>query len=465
MYISNLLSSVSAYFMQCNKKKLVFTALLLLLLFSLALRIGAMYCMQASFLHNDGGDYLDISEQIAKGNGFTKTNILWYEATPPDYKGEPHTAFHRPPLLPLLGALFYLLPFDVLLSARIFMLVISVSCILMVYILAKELFSSTTTAFLAAALYSFYPYSIYHSSCYSSENLFLLFITGASYCILKGIRKDFSLSYATLSGAMLALATLTRPQGFGLFLLLGFTGTIVMLCKKELRKKLFKALSFYTLGAFLLLFPWMIRNYTVGGIPTPLTFYDSYSFAQASSDVSYMSYKYIDTPQYKEMTDKTWNSFHAQKKEILAQKNIYTLPEAAPCWKKWAWEYIRNNPGKMWFIVKSRILHCFRAVPNTAATGKTTLLLIRLYYIPFFLLFIAGIYFARKNKRALLLLLLPVSVVFFAIPFLMLLRYRYPFFAPVAAIFAAYAIVYLAKKSLHLIERRKKKRLSQADPT
>ena len=276
-----------------------------------------MVFMPDHFLHNDGGDYLDISEQLVKGHGFSKTNILWYEATPPDYNGEPHTAFHRPPLLPLLGTVLYILPFDVLLSARVAVLFMSILCTLMVYILAKEIFNDTKTAFLSAAIYTFYPYSIYHGACYSSENLFLLFLCGAFYFLSQCIRKNLSLSHAALCGGMMALATLTRPQGFGLFLLLGFTGTLVMLFRKMERKKLFRALVFYTLGALLLLSPWMIRNYLTGGKPTPLTFFGPYSFAQASSDISYMSYRYVDTPQYKEMTNKTWDSFHEQKRSFL----------------------------------------------------------------------------------------------------------------------------------------------------
>lgn len=445
-------------FLPENRKKLLFAGMFFLLLAGMGVRIAAMNHMPDHFLHNDGGDYLNISEQLAKGNGFSKTLMHWYEATPPDYNGEPVTAYHRPPLLPLLGAVFYFLPFDILFSARIAVLIVNILCILMIFLLAGELFKSSVTAFLASFLYTFYPYSIYHGSCYSSENLFLLFLCCSFYFLSKCIRKDLSILYAALSGGMLALATLTRPQGFGLFLLLGFVGTLVMLLKKNARKKLFKALVFYTLGAFLLLSPWMIRNYICCNVPTPLTFYGPYSFAQASSDVSYMSYKYIDTPRYKEMTDKTWDSFHKEKIKILAQKNIYELPQARSCWNKWAWEYIKNNPEKMCFIVWNRIKHCFRAVPNTASTGKWTILLIRAFYFPFFLLFLAGIYFARKNIRALLLLLSPATAILFAIPFLMLLRYRYPFFAPFAAIFAAYAVVCLVKEGVLFLQKREEKR-------
>ena len=318
----------------------------------------------------------------------------------------------------------------------------------MVYILAKEIFNDTKIAILSAAIYTFYPYSIYYSTIYSSENLYLLCLCGAFYFLSGCIRKDFSLLPASLCGGMMALLTLTRPQGFGIFLLLGFTGTLFMLFKKEQRKKIFKALVFYTLGAFILLSPWMIRNYLTGGKPTPLTFFGPYSFAQASSDISYMSYRYVDTPRYKEITDKTWDSYHKEKRDFLAQKKIYDLPSANPYWKKWAWEYIRNNPGKMYFIMRSRLLHCFRATPNLSAIPRTAAILCRIYFVFLCILFAAGIWFTAKNIRALLLLLAPLSVLLSAIPFLVVLRFRYPCFAPVAAIFAAYGLVKLAEKIL-----------------
>ena len=110
----------------------------------------------------------------------------------------------------------------------------------------------------------------------------------------------------------------------------------------------------------------------------------------------------------------------------------------------------------MCYIVWKRVLHCFRAVPNTIATGRMTSILIRLYLIPFFLLFLAGIYFARKNIMVLLLLLSPLTVLLFAVPFLMLLRYRYPFFAPVAAIIASYGLVKLAELFLPCLQKNKK---------
>lgn len=425
-----------------NNKKILFSVLFLLIIASLVPRIYGLFRLPKEFLHNDGGEYRNISEQLARGNGFSVSYYRWYEASPPgaDRDNTLHVDFSRPPMLPLLGALLYLLPFDWMTSAKVTALLLSVLCILATFQLSREVFSSNKLAVLAAGIYAFYPYSIYHSLCWSSENLFLLFLC-ISYCFLfRCIRQAFNWKDAALCGIMLALAVLTRPQGILLFLLLGFCGGIFFFLKKETRRKVFLCLAAFAAGGLLTLSPWMIRNWHAAGIPSPLSFYGPYSFAQASSNVSYATYRYVDTPEYRHRTDQAWNSFHAEKIKKLEERNIYHLPDAAPYWKKWAWEYIREHPDRMAFIIGNRLLHCFRAAPNIVAVSPAAVLCFRVYFVFFFCLFLCGIWFAGKQASSFLLLLPPLCMILLAIPFLMILRYRYPFFAPYASILAAYGL-------------------------
>lgn len=343
-----------------NNRKILIAALCLLVIAGMVPRIYGLIRLPHEFFHNDGNEYRDISEQLYKGNGFSVTSYRWYEAVPPDRTSDLHTDFSRPPLLPLLGAGLYFLPFDWTVSAKVTTVLLSVICILMTFRLGKEIFSSSTVGFLAAAIYTFYPYSIYHSLCWSSENLFLIFLCASYLFLCRCIRRSFAWKYAALCGAMLALAVLTRPQGIMLFLLFGLCGGIYFLRRKEARMSVFKSAAAFGLAGLLVFLPWMIRNQRAAGIPSPLSFYGPYSFSQASSDVSYMTYRYVDTPEYKERTDLAWNTFHDEKVKLLGEKKIYSLVDANPYWKKWAWEYSRENPRKMAFIVWNRILHCIQ---------------------------------------------------------------------------------------------------------
>ena len=56
------------------------------------------------FYHNDGGEYMEISRQLARGNGFSLSIWRWHEVRPADARpDEVHPDFVRTPLFPLLG--------------------------------------------------------------------------------------------------------------------------------------------------------------------------------------------------------------------------------------------------------------------------------------------------------------------------------------------------------------------------
>lgn len=429
--------------------KLLIAALVLVVIFALIPRIAGLILNPGALYHNDGIEYRDIAEQISKGNGFSVTYYRWYEAVP-DVKEAIRTDFSRPPMLPLLGAALFLLPFDWTSSAVVTVHLLSVICILMVFLLGREVFQSKTIGFLAAAVYAFYPYSIYHSLCWSSENLFLIFLCAGWIFLIRAIRNEFQLKYAVLCGVFLALSVMTRPQGAIIFLLLGFLAGICFL--RDLRrnklaaKQIFCGTAVFGLSALIVFSPWMIRNWYHCGIPSPFSFYGAYSFAQASSDVSYVTYKYVDTPLYKEKVDEAWNTFHKEKTDLLKEKGIFSLVEADSCWRGWAWEYIRENPDKMAFIIRNRVMHCFRAAPNAAAVPPAVTWILRIYFILFLALIVSGIWYARKNTAAVSLLLPPLGALILAVPFLMILRYRYPFFAPFAAILAAYGFYEICRR-------------------
>ena len=429
--------------------KMTFSLLIFLIVLGMIPRIYGLYRMPGEFYHNDGEEYRDISEQIFRGNGFSVSFYRWYEAVPAG-GAKIHTDFSRPPMLPLLGAGLYFLPFDWTVSAKVMTLILSGFCIFAVFLLGREVFSSNTVGLLGAFVYTFYPYSIYHSLCWSSGNLFLfLFCLGYMF-LIRWFRTRAGWIAPALCGVFFAFASLTRPQGAVFFLIFGVTGGILFLWRLPKSRRdaagIFFRTAVFGFSGFLIFLPWMIRNYRACGIPAPVSFYGDYSFAQASSDVSYITYRYVDTPEYKEQTDRVWEAYHGEKREQLKKAGVFSLPEASPHWRRWAWEYIRENPKKMGFIVWNRILHCFRAAPNSAAVSPAVVHVLRIYFLLLLVLIACGIWHSRKNGGAMLLLVPPASALLLAIPFLMILRYRYPFFAPFASILAAYGLFCLAEK-------------------
>ncbi len=432
-----------------HNRKLLAVMLCTVIILALVPRIAGVILNGNDFYHNDGVEYRDIAEQISKGNGFSVTFYRWYEAVP-DVKEPLRIDYSRPPLLPLLGAALYFLPCDWDTAARATVVLLSAACILLVFFLGREVFSNNTVGFLAAVIYAFYPYSIYHSLFWSSENLFLIFFCSSWIFLIRAARNGFNWKFSALCGGFLALATMTRPQGAVIFILLGIIAAYCFLKQlrknKEFSRKIFVGTLVFGLTALLVFLPWMIRNWHHCGIPSPFSFYGAYSFAQASSDVSYVTYKYVDTPQYKEKSDAAWDEFHKEKTDLLKEKKAFSLIEADPYWRQWAWEYIRENPGKMAFIVKSRVLHCFRAAPNAAAVPGAVVVILRIYFVILLALMLCGLWYSRNNPAALSLLIPPLGALILAVPFLMILRYRYPFFAPFAAILAAYGFYELCRR-------------------
>lgn len=268
------------------------------------------------FLHNDGIEYKDIALQLSQGNGFSVSYYRWYEAIP-DVKDQLHTDFSRPPILPLLGAGLFLLPFEWDICAKITTLLLGILCSLSVYLLATEIFRNKKIGLLSAAIYTFYPYSIYYSISWASENLFLFFLCMSWFFMIRSIHNDLKIKDAVFCGGSLAFATLTRPQGAIMFLFIGLvalTAFFINLKKSpHTAGKIFKVSLTFCLTALIFFVPWMIRNAIHTGIPSPFSFYGAYSFSQASSDVSYITYSYIDTPEYSEKTDAAWNKFHKEK--------------------------------------------------------------------------------------------------------------------------------------------------------
>ena len=422
-----------------NNPAFLWSLLAAVILLGMAPRIWGFQKYSDEFYANDGMEYRDISEQLYNGNGFSVSAYRWYEANPPgdDRNHALHTDFSRPPLFPLLGSLLFYLPFDWTLSAKIVCLLLSAACSMAVFLLGKELFGKTT-GLLAALIYTFYPYSIYYSISWSSENLFLLLLVLGLFFLLPALRGDFSPKHALFSGICWGLLVLTRPQGFVFIPILVVTALAAFLLRRNDRKKIFRISLCCGSAILLILAPWMLRNYRAAGIPTPLTFYGPYSFCQASSDVGYLTYRYLDSPEYTPKTDAEWERFHREKRTFLANRGLFSLPEANPCWKRWAWEYIRENPDKTAYIVFSRIRHWFRACPNLIILPDSVIFLLRSYFTVFLFLALSGLWFARKNLRSLCLLVPPLCGLAMTVPFLMVLRYRYPFFAPFASVLAAY---------------------------
>ncbi|OQA83373.1 MAG: hypothetical protein BWY31_02912 [Lentisphaerae bacterium ADurb.Bin242] len=399
---------------------------------------------EKDFLHNDGGEYMEISRQLSQGNGFSLSFYRWYEFPRPGQKDMLHKDLSRPPLFPLLGSLVFFLPVNPLFWAKGISLLLSLTAIYCVFLLGKE-FAGAVCGLFSAALFSIYPYALYYTISWSTENLFLILLALSFTFLLKACRGNpSSFPYC---GLFLALASLTRPTA--LPLAFAFIVIWVFFSYKSGSWRVMGKQAALFLGIFLLLLlPWTIRNYRVGGKFTPMTYYGSYAFWLSSSDVIYETYRTMDTPDYEKKTGELWNRLHAERLAELKEKGAYDIAEASRWWKQWGLDYIRQNPDKMAYIWKERFFHYWRMCPNLASLSTTQIVLLRTFFTCLFILALAGLFLLRKRKETLILLFPPLFGLVISIPFLFVLRYRYPFFAPYVCVFAAFVLTWLTRKAV-----------------
>ncbi len=423
--------------------KKIYILLGIILLAALLPRIYLLTTVtDTEFLHNDGGEYMEISKQLSLGNGFSLSYYRWYEIPRPGQKDALHTDLSRPPLFPLLGVLAFLPPWNPLLSAKALSLLLSLLTIYCVFLLGRE-FHGDLCGLLSAALFSFYPYSFYYAGSWSTENLFLILVTLAFLFLLKSCKGRLDLF--PYCAVFLALAALTRPTAT--LLPVVFIAILAFFLRSKHIWREFGKQALLFSGIFvLMMMPWTIRNYKAGGKFTPMTYYGGYAFWLSSSDIIYETYRTMDTPEYKKVTDELWNRLHAERLAELKQKGVYDFVEASRYWKQWGLEYIHNNPDKMIYILKERFFHYWRMCPNLIGLSLKQILCIRIYFTSLFILALAGLFLLRKRKETLILLFPPLFGLAISIPFLVVLRYRYPFFAPYVCIFAAVALTWLTMK-------------------
>ena len=397
---------------------------------------------KSDFLHNDGHEYMEISRQLAAGNGFSLSFYRWYEFPAPGQKDLLHTDLSRTPLFPLIGTAAFLIPGDPLFWMKGISFLLAMTAIFCVFLIGRE-FGGELCGLFSAALFAFYPYSFYYAASWSTENLFLILLALASLFLMKACKGKLNLF--PYCGLFLALATLTRPTAVLLpFVFIPMLFFFIRPIQKW--RELGRPVLLFSGIFLLLLLPWTIRNYKVGGSFTPLTYYGSYVFWLSSSDIIYETYRTMDTPEYTKVTDEVWNRLHTERLAELKQKGVSDFIKASQYWKKWGLEYIRDNPDKMAYILKERFFHYWRMCPNMVVMTPLQILLFRIYFTAVFGLALAGLLLLRKRKESLLLLLLPFFGLAISIPFLLVLRYRYPFFAPYVCVFAAFSLTWLTMK-------------------
>lgn len=164
------------------------------------------------------------------------------------------------PIFPLwiasLFAVFGSTPYVILVCN----VVLSTATGFLIYLLGTHIFSYRI-GLIAAALWSFYPYSIYYCA-WTYRETFLVCLAAIMLWLLDSLFRRRTLFVAAASGFCGALLALTNPSS-----LIFVTLTALLLFVKGWSSGIFKLLSVYYLCFGLCYAPWVIRNNLVFGRP------------------------------------------------------------------------------------------------------------------------------------------------------------------------------------------------------
>lgn len=418
-------------------------ALILILILGAALRLGATFGIATeTFLEIDGSDYREISENLARGRGFSVSHYRWFEPVPPDAT-ETHPDLYRPPLLPILGAILFYFPGDWFFWARLASAAMGCLLLLTIYLLGKQLLGRTA-GLIAAAMFALYPYAIRYSSRWSTEDPYALCVAAGILFLAVGFRRREP-GYALAAGLTLGLATLARPLGLAMLGVL----TLFSLSRGPERLRI-RTVLFLLLGAIFVLTPWTVRNYKVTGSFNPVTYFGDYNVWLGMNDRMYEMYEAGHSPEFAEALDRLYRVDLKEQVRRLEEEGIHDVHSINSHWRAEVRAFIRENPGKALSILGHRFLHFFRPWPNRAVTSPGLFWLSTACLIPLFLLAIVGLILSRETRSA--FLLIPCLVTLAAsLPFVFHLRFRYPTVEPYLVLMAASGLAALAG---HLKRRR-----------
>ena len=377
-----------------------------------------------AFLRDDGQEYKDIATQLAAGRGFSVSSYRWYEAVPPGSPGL-HTDFFRPPLLPLLGAPLCWLPVKWEVAARVEVFVIGMLLVAMAMLLASEIASDTSwAATVTGLLFALHPAVLHYSRKFSTEQLAALCVLAALYAWVRTVQGPESKKWGFLTGVALGLCTLSRPNLF-LVVIAVVLGTAWLAWRQRIWAK--QALVFLLAGALLLLGPWTVRQGMAGAGWQPVTAFGPYAYWMGNHPDELAAYRATDSQEFLRLQ----NALNLEDtRAVIApmeDERLFLPAQTGPRWMATAFRWQRENPSDALALLGYRLVHIIRPWPSLLAFSAAQALVLGVANLSCMVL---ALYWFRRQGFALLrgggVWFCVAANIFGAVPFLFVLRYRFP---------------------------------------
>ncbi len=317
----------------------------------------------------------------------------------------------RAPLWPTIIAVIYgsFGPHDH--TVRLFLSIVgSVTCVL-IYCFARDLYGKQIGTF-AGVLAAIYPFLYIYDGWLYSESLFTCLLQALCYTLYR-LQYTPRWSLQLLSGLLIGLLSLTRPNGLAillLFLIWGFSlGYAKVLPKWDVSKSMLTTV----LVALTLIIPWGVRNYTVTHAFVPIAVGDGKVLLGAYNNMILQQPYYLGV----------W---------ILPTISVPSVAQqfapdcAGPCevqrdntYRYYAEQWMLQHPDKMPYLLALHISNTWQTTTQEADlpinrfpernTAQFVVIMMKFLTPIVFILAALGLFMTRKRWRDLLFLYLLIT--------------------------------------------------------
>jgi 4-amino-4-deoxy-L-arabinose transferase-like glycosyltransferase len=287
----------------------------------------------------DEADYHAIATHLAAGEGFRSSDDL--------------PTARRPPAYPVFLSLLYRVAGAPAPGAgRIAQVILGVMVVWLTARVARAWFGEAASVW-AGWLAALNPFLVFLSGYLLTENLYLVFVLGAM--AVAPAPRDLAASWrrAATAGALLGLATLTRPSGLPLA---EWTLLAVLLFGGVPWRMRLRCAALAAAVFVLVLSPWLARNERVVG-GAVLTTHGGITFYQGNNA------KVASTPQ--------WHGGVAPLDALPGNERLAALPELERDREAWRLgrEYLRTNPRRVPGLVAWKLARFWRLKSDMGLSG------------------------------------------------------------------------------------------------
>jgi 4-amino-4-deoxy-L-arabinose transferase-like glycosyltransferase len=381
-----------------------------LFLVALILRLGSVFILGENALafSDDAKAYHDLAVNLVERHQFATT------IDPPHRVDVPYA--QRPPLMPFTLAAVYTIFGPHLLVGQLLLACLGALSVVGIYLLGKQLFSAEV-GLIAGILAAVYPFFVFLAAVPLTESLAVLFYTflGLLLTTKSGLH---SIEHAAVTGCVLGLAALNRPQ------ILGFLPLLVVLLLAEVehqRSERLKWLGVAVACTVLMVVPWTVRNRVVVGGWFPISLQGGSVLYQGNSPYTQTALARLWNGERGWYNDARWGTELPGLSPLEADRKAFRLAMA----------FMRENPGESLGYSAQKLGLFFRAYGHPVAQAS---------WYPVLVLSLLGFFWTARRWRQLLpLYLLLGQTMLTAAMFTSMPRFRAPV-EPIFLLMAAVAI-------------------------